>query len=153
MTRSKNSDIILGGSFLVIGVVLLILSYLEAETVFVLPGDAPPFLVPKIYLYLWIAISIVILGGGLFGQGAPLPKVNLRRLFYVTAGVAVSAALMAVLGFLIAGALSVCVTTWLLGYRKPVVVALTGIGSVVSIWLLLSIFADLPLPAMPGLGV
>ncbi len=39
-----------------------------------------------------------------------------------------------------------------LGYRKPVVVALTGIGSVVSIWLLLSIFADLPCRPCPAWG-
>ena len=153
MTKCKNTDIVLGGSFLIIGIVLLAFSYVQADAVFVLPGDAPPFLVPKIYLYFWIGISLVILVGGLFGRGAPLPKVNMGRLLGVTAGVAVTAALMTFLGYLIAGILAVCFTCFLLGYRKPVVVALTAIGSVVSLWLLLSVFADLPLPTMCGLGV
>ena len=128
------------------------ISHRAGATVFVLPGDAPPFLVPRLYLYLWNGISIIILAGGLLGRGVPLPAIDLFRLAGVIACVVIGAVLMKLVGFLIAAALSVCVTCWLLGYRKIWVVLVTGVGSVVAIWFLLSVFANLPLPAMPGLG-
>lgn len=152
MKASKNADIFLGGSFLILGIILFVISHRAGATVFVLPGDAPPFLVPRIYLYLWIGISGIILAGGLLGRGVPLPSIDLFRLIRVIACVVIGAVMMKLVGFLIAGTLSVCTTCWLLGYRKIPAVLLTGVGSVVAIWFLLSVFANLPLPAMPGVG-
>ncbi|MGQ7846247.1 tripartite tricarboxylate transporter TctB family protein [Granulosicoccus sp. 3-233] len=151
MKKINNADTYLGGISLLLGVIFLVISYKESATVFVLQGDAPPFLVPQIYLFLWIAISVALLLGGLLGKGTPIPTVDKKRLVSVIGCVAIGAVLMKYIGFVFAGAISVIGTCILLAYRKIWIVFLTGILSGVLVWALLSGFADMPLPTFPGM--
>lgn len=151
MKTYNNADTYLGAISLVIGILLLIISYQASATVFVLPGDAPPFLVPQVYLYLWIVISAVLLIGGIMGKGSPLPATDKTRLVSVICCVAVGAVLMKYIGFVVAGFFSVVITCLLLAYKKMWVVLLTSTISVIGIWALLTGFADMSLPTLPGM--
>ena len=52
MKRILNTDTLLGAVSALGGVFLLIVSHRQNASVFVLPGDAPPFLVPQLFLYV-----------------------------------------------------------------------------------------------------
>ncbi|MCG8511885.1 MAG: tripartite tricarboxylate transporter TctB family protein [Rhodospirillales bacterium] len=153
MTRFRNADSILGAVFLVLGVALLFVSMDAGESAFVLPGDAPPYLVPRIYLYLWIAIALVILMGGLLGRGDALPRVNWARFAGVLFFVIFGAVAMPLAGFLISATVTVIGVCWMLGYRRLWVIATVALSSVLSIWVLLVMFARMPLPPTPGIGI
>lgn len=152
MARFVNTDTILGAVFLFLGVALFRVTLAVKDSVFVLEGDAPPYLVPQIYLYLWIAISAVILAGGLRGRSGAMPSIAWRRFLGVISLVIAGATLMPFIGFLISGTATVFGVGWTLGFRRTGVLAGIAVASIVSIWALLVFFARMPLPVTPGLG-
>lgn len=152
MARFINVDTILGAVFLFLGVTLFRVTLAVKDSVFILEGDAPPYLVPQIYLYLWIAISAVILFGGLRGRSGAMPSVAWRRFIGVISLVVAGAALMPIIGFLVSGTATVFGVGWALGYRHAGVLAGIALGSIVFIWTMLVFFAHMPLPVTPGLG-
>ena len=152
MIRLKNADSILGAVFLVAGLVFLYISYHADKSAFTLPGDAPPFLVPQIYLYLWIAVAVIILLGGLMGKGTALPTIAWKRFLGIFAMVAFGTVAMNLIGYLPAAIITVFGVTWGLGYRRLSILTAISVGSVAAIWALLVLLARMPLPATPGLG-
>jgi hypothetical protein len=153
MQRFLNTDSILGTVFIVLGSVLLYLSVGAEKTAFFLPGDISPYLVPQVYLYLWIAISVIILVNGVLGAGKPLPAVHKTRLVGVIAALVFGAVSMSYIGFLISAPITVFGICWLLGYRHFWKLSAIAIFSVLAIWLLLAKLAHMPLPPVPGLGI
>lgn len=153
MARFINADTVLGTVCLFLGLTLFRVTLAVKDNVFILEGDAPPYLVPQIHLYLWIAISGAILAGGLRGRADAMPSIAWKRLIGVIALVACGAAVMPFIGFLISGTATVFGVGWVLGYQRPPVLAGVAAASILLIWVLLVFFAKLPLPATPGLGL
>lgn len=147
-------DILLGSICLLIGVVLLVSTRWQSAAVFVLPGDAPPFLVPQIILVLWIALSLGIIVSGLTraSQGE-LDNPHWGSIFAAAAVIIAAIALLKSLGFLIVAPVAVVLITRILGMRTwwlNILVALVGVG---ALYLLLDKAARLPLPPVPHFGV
>ncbi|MCR9085847.1 MAG: tripartite tricarboxylate transporter TctB family protein [Rhodobacteraceae bacterium] len=153
MSRVVNTDTLLGAAGLAASAVLLVSSYRQGATVFLLPGDAPPFLVPQLFLYLLAAISVAILLGGLRRGGVRLDARNWRAIGVGFATLVAATALMKPLGYLVVAPVAVFVTVLNLGYRNLLVNAAVSVGIVALLYLLLVSFAQMPLPTVPGLGI
>lgn len=151
MARALNGDVALGAGLGLIGGVLAWSSHRQSAAVFLLPGDAPPFLVPQLFLYLWIGLSLLILWRG-FARGVERNAAQATRggaVIAVFAVVAVAAALMPVLGYLSVAPPAVFFTVRLLGYRRFWVNAAAALAVPVLLYIALGRFAGLPLPRMP----
>lgn len=153
MMRLLNIDTILGAVLLVIGSVLLVSSYQQNAAVFVLPGDAPPFLVPQLFLYFWMGLSLVMCAGGIARGGTAFEPQNWPAIVAAAAVIILATALMRPLGYLAVAPIAVFVVCLLLGYRRHLVSALVSIGVVGVLYGLLVGLARLPLPTVPGLDL
>lgn len=153
MSRVVNTDTLLGAAGLAASAVLLVSSYRQGATVFLLPGDAPPFLVPQLFLYVLGVISVAILLGGLRRGGVSLDARNWRAIGVGFVTLVAATALMKPLGYLVVAPVAVFVTVLNLGYRNHLVNATVSVGIVALLYLLLVSFAQMPLPTVPGLGI
>ena len=153
MTRIVNTDTLLGASGLIASAILLANSYRQNASVFVLPGDAPPFLVPQLFLFILGGISAAILIGGLVRGGVSLDRRNWLLVSLCFAIVVIAAALMPLLGYLVVAPVTVMAVIALLGYRNLIVNGAVTLGMVGFLYLLLVRFAQMPLPEGPGLGI
>ena len=153
MTRIVNTDTLLGASGLIASAILLVNSYRQGASVFVLPGDAPPFLVPQLFLFVLGGISAAILIGGVLRGGVSLDRRNWGLMALCFAIVVTAAALMPVLGYLVVAPVAVMAVIALLGYRNLLVNGAVSLGVVGFLYLLLVRFAQMPLPEVPGLGI
>lgn len=153
MRRFANTDTILGTAGLIVSVALLIESFRQNKRVFVLPGDAPPFLVPKLFLYLLGALSVAIfIDGAVRGGATPLSRNWIRVAGCVIVN-ALAALLMQPIGFLLVAPLAVFATIKFLGYKNTMVSLVVAVGVVAVLYVLLVRFAQMPLPTVPGLRV
>lgn len=153
MTRIVNTDTLLGAAGLIVSAVLLTNSYRQGASVFVLPGDAPPFLVPQLFLFILGGISTAILIGGLVRGGVSLDGRNWLLVVLCFVIIVAAAALMPVLGYLVVAPVTVMAIIVLLGYRNLLVNSAVSLGIVGFLYLLLVRFAQMPLPEVPGLGI
>lgn len=151
MMRLINIDTILGAVLLAIGGALLVSSHQQNATVFVLPGDAPPFLVPQVFLFLWIALSLAVFVIGLLRGGTSFAPQNWFAAFGVFVLVAAATALMQPLGYLAVAPVAVFLVCLVLGYRNVLASAAVSAGVVGVLYGLLVGLARLPLPTVPGL--
>ncbi len=147
-----NTDTLLGAAGAIAGTSLLVSSHLESASVFVLPGDAPPFLVPQLFLYVLIVLSLMIFVTGLLKGGTDFGQVRWSAVALVMATIAAATLLMKTLGFLVVGPLAFFLVVLLLGYRRPIPLVLSSLGVNAGLYLLLAKFAQMPLPKIPGLG-
>lgn len=153
MRRFANTDTVLGAAGLTVSVVLLFESFRQQQRIFVLPGDAPPFLVPKLFLCLFGTLSAAILFGGAARGGVASRTQNWARIAGCVMVNALAALLMQPIGFLLVAPLAVFATIKLLGYQNTVVSLVVAIGVVAVLYLLLVRFAQMPLPTVPGLRI
>lgn len=152
MKRILNTDTLLGAVSALGGVFLLIVSHRQNASVFVLPGDAPPFLVPQLFLYVMIALSLAVLASGILRGGEAVPPQRWVHLAAVLAVVAMAAALMKPLGFLVVSPVAVAAVCALLGFRRVLLNIVVALVITVLLYGLLTGLAGLPLPKVPGLG-
>lgn len=152
MKRLLNTDTLLGAALALIGTALLVSSYRQSASVFVLPGDAPPLLVPQLFLYLLIALSAILLLFGVLRGGADFATPSWGRIAAAFAIVASATALMTTLGFLAVAPVAVFLTCLTLGYRNHLLNLAVAAGVVGLLYALLTGFANMPLPKVPGLG-
>ena len=153
MRRAINTDTILGAAGGLVATVLLVSSYRQSESVFILPGDAPPFLVPQLFLYFTIALSAVIFLLGLRSGGVDIGAKHWRNIALTVAVIAAAAALMKSLGYLAVAPVAVFATVYLLGFRRHLLNLIVAVGFVVLLYFMLTVFAKMPLPKIPGLEV
>lgn len=153
MSRVLNTDTLLGAVGLTASVVFLITSYRLSESVFLLPGDAPPFLVPQLFLYILLVISTAILIGGVLRGGVQVDLQNWMAIFGCIVIIMLATALMRPLGFLVVTPLAVWLSVFMLGYRSHLLNLSVSVGVVSALYLLLARFAQMPLPTIPGLGI
>ena len=152
-TNLFNTDTLLGAAGAIGASFLLMTSYRESASVFVLPGDAPPFLVPQLFLYFLLALSIAILVIGLLRGGAELNEVRWGLVGLTMAVMVAATVLMPELGFLVVSPVAFVLSVILLGYRRPIAMVLSSLGVSGGLYLLLVKFAQMPLPKIPGLDI
>lgn len=142
-------DIWLGAVSMLVGIALLVPSYQEGARVFLLPGDISPYFVPKVLLYCWIILSLVIFVRGITslrhtGDRPPQQKWGLIQ---ATFAVAIGAtALMKPLGYLVVAPVAVFLCVYMLGYRNHLLNAAVSVTVSISLYLLLVRVAGLSLP-------
>lgn len=153
MSRVLNTDTLLGATGTLAAGFLLLTSYRASESVFVLPGDAPPFLVAQMFLYLLGAVSLAILVSGLRDGGVHFGAPNWLRIALSFATFVAATVLMKPVGFLVVAPLAVFATILILGYPRPLIAAAVSIGVVGFLYIVLVRFAQMPLPRIPGLGI
>lgn len=153
MKSINKVDVWLGAISALIGAVFLYAASQASASVFVLEGDIPPYLVPKYVLYLWIAFSLAISVGGLFGRGASFPPVRWGPWAAAVGIVCVGALALTWVGFLPAAISMVFCMMWALGYRRLAPAVIIAVASTLAIWALLVLVARMPLPTIPGLGI
>jgi ABC-type phosphate transport system permease subunit len=149
MMENPRSDISLGAACSIIGVTLLMQTYTESASAFLLPGDISPYFTPKVFLFAWIAVSLGILVKGVIGlRTASHPPVTRNWIAIVGcfAAAIIATALMKSLGFLMVAPLAVSVSVWLLGYRNHVLNLVVSVGVPIGLYLMLVQLAGLPLP-------
>lgn len=146
-----NTDTLLGAISAVIGVLLLISSMSQSATAFVLPGDAPPFLVPQIFLYLWITIALALLLNGILKGGVEVGNQNWLAIATVLAIVIIAALMMKLVGYLIVAPIAVFLVCLTLGYKDHRINAVVSIVFAGLLYGLLTGLAKMPLPPIPGL--
>ena len=151
MKRFVNTDTLLGAVCAAGSLALLVSSHRLSEQAFVLPGDAPPFLVPQWFLYMAIALGASIFVGGLFKGGVDFSRQNWRRIGAVALVLLLAVWLLPVLGFLLVAPLAVFVTGLLLGYRKLWINAAVSLAVPAALYAMLAGFAKMPLPKIPGM--
>lgn len=152
MSKVINTDTLLGAAGVLLGLFLLVTSYQLSESVFVLPGDAPPLLVPQIFLYLCIAVSLAILVGGVLRGGNALAPQRWGHILGVTIVVCAATFFMKSLGYLVVAPVAMVLTCLFLDYRNHIVNVVVAVVVSVAIYMLLTGFANMPLPKVPGLG-
>lgn len=146
---NPRSDIALGAASGIIGLALLVPAYQEGARVFLLPGDISPYLVPKFFLFAWVALSVGILAKGLLGLRAGSPGAAQRNWLAIVGcvGVAlIATGLMKPLGFLVVGPPAVFVSVLLLGYRNHGLNIAVSLAVSLGLYLMLVQLAGLPLP-------
>lgn len=151
MKRLVNSDTLLGGFFALAAVILLRNSYHSSSNVFLLPGDAPPFLVAQLALYAALALSLAILIKGILRGGVQIGETRWGPACLMVLLLVVTVLLFQAAGYLLIVPLAVLLCCLILGYRKPVPLIGLALGVPVATYLLLVKFAALPLPTIPGL--
>lgn len=152
MPRVLNTDTLLGAAGLAASVFFLITSYRQGASVFLLPGDAPPFLVPQLFLYICSVISTVILIGGVLRGGMQVDPQSWIAIAVCIVVIVSATALMRPLGYLVVAPVAVWLTVFMLGYRRHLINLAVSVGGVGLLYLLLARFAQMPLPTIPGLG-
>ena len=150
MRRLANSDTILGMAVGLVGAVLLASSYRQNASVFVLPGDAPPFLVPQLLLYAMIGLSLLLVVQGLRRGGVPAGRKRWGAILGVVVVLAAATALMQTLGYLVVGPVAVFLTCLLLGYHNHLLNAAVAVGAAGLLYAMLTWLAGLPLPSVPA---
>ncbi|MDB6179503.1 hypothetical protein PAF17_18655 [Paracoccus sp. Z330] len=150
MKQLVNSDTLLGGFFGLVALILLRSSY-HSSDVFLLPGDAPPFLVAQLALYAVLALSLAILIKGVLRGGVAPGDIRWRPTFLMMALLLMTTVLFKMAGYLLIVPLAVAGCCLILGYRKPVPLVGLSVAVPVATYLLLVKFASLPLPTIPGL--
>lgn len=153
MKKVINTDTLLGAAGVLLGLILLVTSYRLNESVFVLPGDAPPLLVPQMVLYLCVAVSLAILIAGLVRGGRNVDGQRWWHILGMAVVVCGATFLMNSLGYLVVAPVAVILTCLVLDYRNHFVNAAVAVFVTGAIYLLLTRFAHMPLPKLPGLGL
>ena len=146
---NPKTDIALGAVSGIIGLALLVPTYREGASVFLLPGDISPYFAPKIFVFAWIALSLAILIKGFFGLRQWSGTAGQRHWFPILGTFAVAlaaAALMKPVGYLIVAPVAVFVSVWLLGYRNHLLNAAVAVIVSVGLYLMLGELAGLTLP-------
>ncbi len=149
MNGLLNSNTVFGALSSLVGGIFLFLSFRQAEVAFVLPGDIPPFLVPKVFLVLWIALSLAILVSGLRLPPSPLGEQNHARIVMIAVLLVVVTWLMRSLGFMIVAPVAAFATCAILGYRRHLLNAAVAVLASGALYLLLTRVAELSLPKIP----
>lgn len=151
MNRRLNGDAILGVVSGLTGGVLLVSCFWQADGAFALPGDIPPFLVPQVFLTMWVALSLAILVSGL--RNPPVAAANREWAAIGTIAVLLIAAtiLLRPLGFMVVAPVAVFLTCRLLGFRRHLLNALASLLGSGTLYLLLTRVSALPLPRTPDL--
>lgn len=149
--RLMNSDTLLGGTTSIAATVLLLISYHSSRNAFLLPGDAPPFLVVQILLYAGLALALGLLARGLMRGGHAFGRVNWGATGLMVALLVIMMLLFERAGYLLVVPLGVLGACLILGYRKPVALLAVSVGVPVLTYFLLARLADMPLPKIPGL--
>jgi hypothetical protein len=147
--ENPRSDISLGAVCGIIGVALLMQSYTESASAFLLPGDISPYFTPKVFLFAWIAVSLGILVKGVMGLASTSHEPVSRNWIAIVGCFAVAliaTALMKSLGFLVVAPVAMFVSVWLLGYRNHVLNLAVSLGVPIGLYLMLVQLAGLPLP-------
>lgn len=152
MKRAINTDTLLGGAGVIIAAFLLVSSYRQSESVFVLPGDAPPFIVPQLFLYLMIGFSAAIFLTGLRSGGVQIGEKNWFNIALTVSVIVAAAAFLKPLGYLAVAPVAVVLVVFLLGYRNHLVNLIVGVGFGALLYVMLVNLAKMPLPTVPGLG-
>lgn len=152
---TAKSDIALGAISGVIGAVLLVPSYQEAAQVFLLPGDISPYLVPKVFLFAWIAISLGIFLKGLLSLKSDQTQTIKRNWFgiiLVFVVVCLATFFMKTLGYLVVAPVAMVASVYLMGYRNISLNILVALVVSIGLYLMLVNLAGLSLPRIPILG-
>ncbi|BCH23397.1 hypothetical protein MesoLjLc_30980 [Mesorhizobium sp. L-8-10] len=149
MNRWINSDVILGLAFGLIGCVLLVSCFQQAEGSFALAGDIPPFLVPQVFLTIWIVLSLAILVAGLRGPFVPTAGRDWATIVAIAVLLTAATLLLQPLGFMLVAPVAVFLTCWLLGFRRHLLNALGAVLGSGALHLVLTRVAALPLPRVP----
>lgn len=147
--ENPRSDISLGAVCGIIGIVLLMQSYTESASAFLLPGDISPYFTPKVFLFGWIAVSLGILVKGVIALRSASHEPVARNWIAIVGCFAVAliaTALMKSLGFLVVAPVAMFVSVWLLGYRNHVLNLAVSLGVPIGLYLMLVQLAGLPLP-------
>ena len=152
MKRALNTDTLLGGLCVIIATFLLVSSYRQSENVFVLASDAPPFIVPQLFLYLMIGFSAALCLSGLRLGGETVGPKDWMRIALTAAVIVAAAALLKTIGYLAVAPVAVIFVVFLLGYKNHLLNIGVAVGFVAFLYLVLVNFAKMPLPKVPGLG-
>jgi len=142
-------DISLGAVAATIGLGLLLPSYREEARVFMLPGDISPYLVPKVFLYCWIVLSLGILIRGTLNLRTLGADRSTYRWWMIAATFLVcvcATALMKPLGYLVVAPVAVFLSVRMLGYRNYWLNGICSLVVSVSLYILLVQVAGLSLP-------
>lgn len=151
MKKLVNTDTVLGLTVGAASLWLLLSSHRLSALAFVLPGDAPPFLVPQMFLYMGLALAAAILAGGLIKGGVAFGAQDWWAMLAIAIVLTAAVCLLPRIGYLIVAPVAVFVICRLLGYRNHLVNGLVALGVPVALHAALSGFANMPLPKIPGL--
>ncbi|WP_112324147.1 tripartite tricarboxylate transporter TctB family protein [Oceanibium sediminis] len=152
MKKLLFSSALLWMAFLATSIFLLVSSFEQSDATFVLPGDAPPFLVSQLILTCLILLSGSLLISRLVQASGGLPDADWDALAAVVVIVCTAGVLLKPLGFLAVSPVAAILTARVLGYRNWLINAVVAVAGVACLYLLLVKAARLPLPPVPGLG-
>ena len=138
---------------LVAGVGLFLSTFSSEYDIPAFSGDVGTVFVPRIYLILWVALSLLVL---LQMRSSPEEEkreetltFSAARLCMIIGIAAATAVAMLTIGFvfgLIPGFILFC---WAFGYRRPLVLILISVVGTLGIWVLFNSVFELPLPKSP----
>ena len=148
-----NADIMLGLMGILFGVSFLVYSYWESASAFYIEGDVPPFLVPQLFLYILICLSVVLCTMGFVKNIPSLEYIHGGKVLLSIAVVAIAIGMMASVGYLICAPLCFVAIAYILNYQNKKAIILSAIGVSFSLYILLVKVAKMPLPIIPWLGV
>lgn len=151
MKKLINTDTVLGAAVGAGSLWLLLSSYRLSALAFVLPGDAPPFLVPQMFLYMGLALSAAIFAHGLIKGGVDFGAQNWPAILGVAVALTAATILLPRIGYLIVTPIAVFAICLLLGFRNHLLNALVALGVPLALYVMLTGFANMPLPKIPGL--
>jgi len=142
-------DISLGAVSACVGFGLLIPSYREEARVFMLPGDISPYLVPKVFLYCWIVLSLGILIKGVIklrADNVDRSRYRWSKIAFTFAICLCATALMKPLGYVVVAPVAVFLSIQMMGYGNHWLNGIVSLVTSVSLYILLVQVASLSLP-------
>lgn len=108
-----------------------------------------PAFYPRILLTGWLGLAGILLVRGLLSPGDAIPAPRGGRLVATIAIVAAYTAAISLIGFLFSSVLLSIVLMVMLGFRRPVLVAVIGTAFPLVIWYTFVSLLRIPLPASP----
>ena len=144
-------DIVVSTFLLLAGIAFFATTYGESFDVPTFGGDVGPAFAPRIFLGLWIILSIIALVQALRSSASEdtSRKINLKQLIVVILIACGTAQAVTVVGFTFATIPGFALFCWAFQYRKPVPLLVLSIAAPLIIWALFTFGFELLLPHSP----
>lgn len=140
---------VFGGMLFLVGAALLVHSFDAHYEGMGIGANVGPMYYPRILLWLWCALSLVLVVQPLLGREKDVPSQRWLPLAGIVVLVSAGAILMTVIGFLFSTILFCVSASLFMGYRRIGGLLLTGIGFPLGTWYLFQEVLLIPLPVSP----
>jgi hypothetical protein len=144
-----NLQSFFSGFLLLLAMALLLHTYSDEYEGMGIGAQFGPMFYPRILLWMWAGLSGLLVVTSVLGKVGPPAAQRWGRLALMFGLVSGSTFLLTQIGFLFSMLLFALSSSWFMGYRKPLGLALAGVVFPISTWYLFHEILLIRLPVSP----